>query len=151
MLALSYIVFLHQTTTADERLNNEGALSYIIFLHQTTTAMARSSWLALLSYIVFLHQTTTSIHFIPSMRYCLISSFYIKPQLCQRCHNAYDIVLYRLSTSNHNPNKAIEEAKKIVLYRLSTSNHNISLQWLTPFIIVLYRLSTSNHNQPGTH
>ena len=33
---------------------------------------------------------------------CLISSFYIKPQLSVKDDMPYNIVLYRLSTSNHN-------------------------------------------------
>ena len=79
----------------------------------------------ILSYIVFLHQTTT-----------------------QGCGNADDgcIVLYRLSTSNHNGRATFPTKTRIVLYRLSTSNHNMAAAEPYEDYIVLYRLSTSNHN-----
>ena len=77
---------------------------------------------------------------------CLISSFYIKPQRLVYFQIPYGIVLYRLSTSNHNSILGGVSSANIVLYRLSTSNHNHIwlLRW--PVQIVLYRLSTSNHN-----
>ena len=55
-------------------------LSYIVFLHQTTTSREFRCSCHLLSYIVFLHQTTTIMCGYSRNRYCLISSFYIKPQ-----------------------------------------------------------------------
>ena len=57
---LSYIVFLHQTTTRYLIRFMAFPLSYIVFLHQTTTYLLRCSHIRLLSYIVFLHQTTTA-------------------------------------------------------------------------------------------
>ena len=64
---------------------------------------------------------------------CLISSFYIKPQpvIVQQSRNV--IVLYRLSTSNHNSATSDLASLSIVLYRLSTSNHN----WLISNLITL--------------
>ena len=79
---------------------------------------------AKLSYIVFLHQTTTSEPTGTSGCNCLISSFYIKPQHFNVCFCLIVIVLYRLSTSNHNDNGIVGSDGGIVLYRLSTSNHN---------------------------
>ena len=58
-LTLSYIVFLHQTTTHRHPMHHGAELSYIVFLHQTTTTICAASSGVLLSYIVFLHQTTT--------------------------------------------------------------------------------------------
>ena len=78
---LSYIVFLHQTTTEVLLRGFNKKLSYIVFLHQTTTQSAIKSLNSLLSYIVFLHQTTTSDISTTNKYNCLISSFYIKPQL----------------------------------------------------------------------
>ena len=122
-------------------------MSYIVFLHQTTTPHS-SIWLMLiLSYIVFLHQTTT-VAFNGSITcYCLISSFYIKPQLYRCACHLLLIVLYRLSTSNHNDIPLRSCRWLIVLYRLSTSNHNWHHCALEHLVIVLYRLSTSNHNE----
>ena len=99
-----------------------------------------------LSYIVFLHQTTTTSTRQHTTKNCLISSFYIKPQLMGGYYSIYAIVLYRLSTSNHNGFWIIVIHLHIVLYRLSTSNHNVEQVIIQGFTIVLYRLSTSNHN-----
>ena len=126
--------------------SNRFKLSYIVFLHQTTTIAIILIILMALSYIVFLHQTTTLRCFETSRVYCLISSFYIKPQRGCLCGWIYTIVLYRLSTSNHNTQTVGEAPKIIVLYRLSTSNHNILEDLVEHYRIVLYRLSTSNHN-----
>ena len=58
---------------------------------------------------------------------CLISSFYIKPQLSETKIIRFQIVLYRLSTSNHNTGIISDTFREIVLYRLSTSNHNFAM------------------------
>ena len=55
-------------------------LSYISFLHQTTTIENEHIQQRGLSYISFLHQTTTVARFDGLLAYCLISLFYIKPQ-----------------------------------------------------------------------
>ena len=99
-----------------------------------------------LSYIVFLHQTTTHSRETRAPSHCLISSFYIKPQHVMGITTLDCIVLYRLSTSNHNHSARRCSRRRIVLYRLSTSNHNSRPTPHTNVPIVLYRLSTSNHN-----
>ena len=58
-VSLSYISFLHQTTTLVMLLDTLILLSYISFLHQTTTHMILCINVKVLSYISFLHQTTT--------------------------------------------------------------------------------------------
>ena len=122
--ALSYIVFLHQTTTLRHTDIVQMLLSYIVFLHQTTTPGRGDLPHKKLSYIVFLHQTTTGKRRLCVSCHCLISSFYIKPQLCHVLNDLVIIVLYRLSTSNHNYAIGLSFGFSIVLYRLSTSNHN---------------------------
>ena len=115
-----------------------------LFLHRTTTLPR--TYPIVLSYISFLHQTTTSIqktllldHCLISLfyikpqliqftkvgsPYCLISLFYIKPQLCQCSLGCVFIVLYLFSTSNHNSFSHAGLLMFIVLYLFSTSNHN---------------------------
>ena len=87
---LSYIVFLHQTTTYSFIPFSISLLSYIVFLHQTTTSQRSTHGLFPLSYIVFLHQTTTFSAIDTMLDNCLISSFYIKPQpiWAMRCRAA---------------------------------------------------------------
>ena len=123
----------------------------IIVLYRLSTSNHNSIislvLMRLLSYIVFLHQTTTRGQLGDDRENCLISSFYIKPQPCLSRPSALPIVLYRLSTSNHNWGWFLGRLLFIVLYRLSTSNHNPSNSSAIAQLIVLYRLSTSNHNQ----
>ena len=67
--------------------------------HNSLHGLRRMPWLF---YILFLHQTTTP-SAPPGYRAgCFISCFYIKPQL--ECHSRYcdGVVLYLVSTSNHN-------------------------------------------------
>ena len=77
-----------------------------------------------LCYIFLLHQTTTSSYKLRLILCCVISFFYIKPQLQQHTSEIFRVVLYLSSTSNHN--RYIEQiaAHFVVLYLSSTSNHN---------------------------
>ena len=166
-------IVLYRLSTSNHNLtvlwNFSSILSYIVFLHQTTTWV--SLWLDLYNclissfYIKPQHADggrgsedyclISSFYIKPqhtrrpcwTLSHCLISSFYIKPQLCAVLHTFWRIVLYRLSTSNHNLPRLIFSLSLIVLYRLSTSNHNVIVIPFHPRAIVLYRLSTSNHNR----
>ena len=123
---------------------------------------------AQLSYIFFLHQTTTH-HIWGNWSRCwVISSFYIKPQLCNvinKQHNRWvissfyikpqpcivagctpTVELYLLSTSNHNTMRAFPPSRFVELYLLSTSNHNGESSRPLTAKVELYLLSTSNHN-----
>ena len=78
---LYLIEILHQTTTVDDVIMGEPGLYLIEILHQTTTPYrvpSRSSWLYL---IEILHQTTTDTFAPLSVACCILSKFYIKPQL----------------------------------------------------------------------
>ena len=59
---------------------------------------------------------------------CILSKFYIKPQLFDD-NLFYDtVVSYRNSTSNHNTGQRRKEELIVVSYRNSTSNHNFSFR-----------------------
>ena len=77
-----------------------------------------------LSYISILHQTTTRSSLFACMYCCLISLFYIKPQLCAAICRFHPVVLYLYSTSNHNTIRIVHAPHTVVLYLYSTSNHN---------------------------
>ena len=143
-------------------------LYLIEILHQTTTNSVYGIVDALLYLIEILHQTTTSGGFLPSQRCCILSKFYIKPQLIAiqselkaRCilskfyikpqlrHKSavFPIVVsYRNSTSNHNRECGHPSELCVVSYRNSTSNHNTNEKICKAQIVVSYRNSTSNHN-----
>ena len=76
--------------------------------------------------IEILHQTTT---FVLPMRRgirCILSKFYIKPQLFMTMTFSNEVVSYRNSTSNHNAGGSKKRGCAVVSYRNSTSNHNSS-------------------------
>ena len=143
-------------------------LYLIEILHQTTTTTAETCFFRLLYLIEILHQTTTTISIMLSILCCILSKFYIKPQLvpCGRCEdcccilskfyikpqlpftrsNNSSVVSYRNSTSNHNLRSYMDTQSAVVSYRNSTSNHN-KCDWLREDgNVVSYRNSTSNHN-----
>ena len=122
-------------------------LSYIVFLHQTTTGWLVSMPPPWLSYIVFLHQTTTMTMVCPSGMNCLISSFYIKPQPRRRVSATPWIVLYRLSTSNHNLMQRdsiyIRLSYIVFLHQTTTvSGFFTSRSWLS-YIVFLHQTTTT--------
>ena len=100
------------------------SLYLIEILHQTTTRTVISCLIFSLYLIEILHQTTTPACCRRSRPCCILSKFYIKPQLLA---DLFDFIL-------------------VVSYRNSTSNHNTSLSSLTMQLVVSYRNSTSNHN-----
>ena len=99
-----------------------------------------------LYYIVSLHQTTTCSSSSRRLLRCIISFLYIKPQRSDLRAKTGQVVLYRFSTSNHNPMVEESSGRPVALYRFSTSNHNATASMLRIRLVVLYRFSTSNHN-----
>ena len=84
LISLNSAIVLYRLSTSNHNYplacQRRDILSYIVFLHQTTTQRDRGAHNISLSYIVFLHQTTTIAAQLRSVNHCLISSFYIKPQ-----------------------------------------------------------------------
>ena len=98
---------------------------YLIeILHQTTTQQGSDPHVVRLYLIEILHQTTTATCDIRNPYCCILSKFYIKPQLIVRAAAVPGVVSYRNSTSNHNVSRLIIWIIKVVSYRNSTSNHN---------------------------
>ena len=121
-------LFLHRTTTLPRTYPI--VLSYISFLHQTTTISSMFDLPLHCLISLFYIKPQLVIFMTPTSSHCLISLFYIKPQhIVQRCGNTL-IVLYLFSTSNHNSLCLVNNLLSIVLYLFSTSNHNGTLQVL---------------------
>ena len=122
--------------------------------------------LDILYLIVFLHQTTTCARLGVSLDDCILSSFYIKPQLdLERTQRSYHCILSSFYIKPQLSTAAFTDATYCILssfyikpqpitrtwgilwivsYRLSTSNHNFIPAASASYIIVSYRLSTSN-------
>ena len=122
---LYLIVFLHQTTTiAVFLLANSNIVSYRLSTSNHNYGIALESMHKIVSY-----RLSTSNHnlCLPSVResaYCILSSFYIKPQLYVHVSlSFYDCILSSFYIKPQLVQSGIK-FKIIVSYRLSTSNHN---------------------------
>ena len=125
---LYLIEILHQTTTQPRCEDRHQELYLIEILHQTTTRSRRRHWRHELYLIEILHQTTTSVDCSLFCYSCILSKFYIKPQLRLERELSCCVVSYRNSTSNHNNPRYLPNRKNVVSYRNSTSNHNQPLR-----------------------
>ena len=100
--------------------------------------------------IEILHQTTTYPCRAFSVVSCILSKFYIKPQLCHGACYYTAVVSYRNSTSNHNWMGGYWWIRKVVSYRNSTSNHNFA-SFLAPrdwlYLIEILHQTTTAHVQ----
>ena len=101
---LYLIEILHQTTTIADSLLFCYRLYLIEILHQTTTWVRLWGQRLSLYLIEILHQTTTLRRQRNDWFGCILSKFYIKPQLLARAVVVIVVVSYRNSTSNHNGN-----------------------------------------------
>ena len=168
LLASLYLIeILHQTTTRRYSFSLLGQLYLIEILHQTTTCGKCEDCLRRLYLIEILHQTTTCFVYHCCVGCCILSKFYIKPQLYSTKTAYIDVVSYRNSTSNHNP--AAHSLIFLMLYLIEilhqTTTIHVTCQTgksciLSKFYIkpqhggtfdyraqvVSYRNSTSNHN-----
>ena len=99
---LYLIEILHQTTTKRALQFFDLRLYLIEILHQTTTKSRTIFTCRRLYLIEILHQTTTVAGSVAGAGSCILSKFYIKPQLDESSANDYLVVSYRNSTSNHN-------------------------------------------------
>ena len=99
---LYLIEILHQTTTRHLGCRGRRGLYLIEILHQTTTRPSTFRLTQTLYLIEILHQTTTSSLREAALQGCILSKFYIKPQLLLSAKPLCKVVSYRNSTSNHN-------------------------------------------------
>ena len=128
----------------------------------------RKAFVPMLYLIEILHQTTTRRNVKRSSRCCILSKFYIKPQLRAYLFCYCSVVSYRNSTSNHNYATARATTRPLylieILHQTTTTQASIVLLVLLYLIeilhqtttvdgcavlvlcVVSYRNSTSNHN-----
>ena len=122
---LYLIEILHQTTTAAWCARTRSKLYLIEILHQTTTLGFNSSTRKSLYLIEILHQTTTHCRETLILIRCILSKFYIKPQLARiRSYSAIRCILSKFYIKPQRTARA-SAAPSVVSYRNSTSNHNV--------------------------
>ena len=90
--------------------------------------------------IEILHQTTTHCKCIQFTLCCILSKFYIKPQLVRNYYGYSQVVSYRNSTSNHNRIRTTTQTSRVVSYRNSTSNHNVCFCFYPHFQLYLIEI-----------
>ena len=119
------IEILHQTTTVQELLRKQAGLYLIEILHQTTTLPP-------------LKQTTSC---------CILSKFYIKPQLRDVTPNDVEVVSYRNSTSNHNTKQCRCYQAKLYLIEIlhqTTTRSRLAMTRVELYLIeILHQTTTS--------
>ena len=115
---LYLIEILHQTTTRLRIGFTVGMLYLIEILHQTTTIDFINARDRVLYLIEILHQTTTHHPRLSFLQSCILSKFYIKPQLSSYTTSCHDVVSYRNSTSNHNSSRSQSSAIKLYLIEI---------------------------------
>ena len=144
------VVVLYLTSTSNHNCRKIKTVTGDVVLYLTSTSnhnqAVRVDRKTMLCYILLLHQTTTKPWELTEKLCCVISYFYIKPQLRVAAGSFRKVVLYLTSTSNHNLRCVCPQNIGVVLYLTSTSNHNFPFRALEMFAVVLYLTSTSNHN-----
>ena len=164
---LYLIEILHQTTTSASSGPRHRVLYLIEILHQTTTTQTTELYEPRLYLIEILHQTTTAKTILIPTNRCILSKFYIKPQLVRNYYGYSQVVSYRNSTSNHNythsRNRTVSLYLIEILHQTTTcpqllwlfAGCILSKFYIKPqqkalkgmrFLVVSYRNSTSNHN-----
>ena len=169
---LYLIEILHQTTTAPSMYFLVGRLYLIEILHQTTTPTGSTFTRRRLYLIEILHQTTTrqipgkttnscilsKFYIKPQLRLerelarcsCILSKFYIKPQLRLERELAHCSCILSKFYIKPQLVRNYYGYSQVVSYRNSTSNHNSAWSANLLIVVVSYRNSTSNHNLSAT-
>ena len=143
---LYLIEILHQTTTLGRRARHGPQLYLIEILHQTTTVLGGNPALVGCILSKFYIKPQLKPEPVKNVDCCILSKFYIKPQRPAEVHDIKHVVSYRNSTSNHNASLRNGRSSTVVSYRNSTSNHNPLPARERAYDVVSYRNSTSNHN-----
>ena len=117
-----FCVVSYRNSTSNHNTSSSEAVAYELYLieilHQTTTEalVIVTGWRLYL--IEILHQTTTSRLAAAALRCCILSKFYIKPQLLAWFSDEVAVVSYRNSTSNHNSSTYSNTRKSLYLIEI---------------------------------
>ena len=122
-------------------------LCYIFLLHQTTTWNKQNDYnlRCVISFFYIKPQLSSQVD--SAIKRCVISFFYIKPQLTLTIIYALRVVLYLSSTSNHNNRCERSHAKTLcyifLLHQTTTTfNNKVALSELC-YIFLLHQTTTT--------
>ena len=143
---LYLIEILHQTTTAPVDASEQEPLYLIEILHQTTTGDDYVLIGSQLYLIEILHQTTTNAIQFRVKISCILSKFYIKPQLgWQRPNFCCCCILSKFYIKPQLYTTSVKAAGSCILSKFYIKPQLMILLVLF-LMVVSYRNSTSNHN-----
>ena len=147
------VLYPYSTSNHNLRLAYSANRMVVLYLYSTSNHNFRTmiNYPCLLSYIFILHQTTTCLYIPFPCLSCLISLFYIKPQLCHWYFICIFGCLISLFYIKPQRQGNAGNNRLVVLYLYSTSNHNWWRGTCRRTAVVLYLYSTSNHNCRNTH
>ena len=141
------IEILHQTTTSYANWQKQFELYLIEILHQTTTSRLAS--IRLYCCILSKFYIKPQLFYLPVYRYirCILSKFYIKPQLRLERELACCVVSYRNSTSNHNLRKVRGLSSPLylieILHQTTTAFLKLRHRKMLYLIEILHQTTTS--------
>ena len=96
--------------------------------------------------IEILHQTTTTRSLSWLLPRCILSKFYIKPQLCIQCESILlSCILSKFYIKPQHTSATTSGSSRCILSKFYIKPQ-LSRQWLMVPCVVSYRNSTSNHN-----
>ncbi len=142
---LSFISILHQTTTIVGCDFGYGLLSFISILHQTTTQNLSAVTVGNCLLSLFYIKPQLNGHSRKAVRYCLLSLFYIKPQqpidLMSDHPLSFISILHQTTTSTRRHQEPLNCLLSLFYIK---PQHEVTYQYED--MIVFYLYSTSNHN-----
>ena len=146
-------VVSYRNSTSNHNSNSSAGSSLTLYLieilHQTTTQVSASTLPCRCILSKFYIKPQLECRFFRRIVCCILSKFYIKPQLSAlHCLQVWRCILSKFYIK---PQLRLERELSccVVSYRNSTSNHNASSVTNSSISVVSYRNSTSNHNHRG--
>ena len=135
---LTIVLYLHSTSNHNPLLYYTKTDTVVLYLHSTSNhnSPQASGSLSALYYIFILHQTTTRRKGKNWGKSCIISSFYIKPQLMSILSVLTMCCIISSFYIKPQPWRTSVLLRWVVLYLHSTSNHNFV--WHSVFRVELY-------------
>ena len=139
MIGPSSVVSYRNSTSNHNRIRLRFSERIVVSYRNSTSNHNKNNGataIKMLYLIEILHQTTTVTATAPDVRRCILSKFYIKPQLPVALLRYVVVVSYRNSTSNHNGLAAIPSGR--MLYLIEILHQTTTPAALQLLLVVLY-------------